>query len=179
MNTRSLSSNPEAGFSLIELLVVIIMVGVLAAIAVPSWLAFVNQQRLNSAKRQALTVLRDAQSNAQREKLRWQVCFKDDGNQVLYTAHRVPSDNNCLVTNWEPLIGEDSKAIKVLTSTMSTSPNGFYRMQFNYDGSVEKEGTQPWRITFSPRINSGSKTCATVETLLGSISTGQDNKCTI
>ncbi|MCJ8279579.1 MAG: prepilin-type N-terminal cleavage/methylation domain-containing protein, partial [Rivularia sp. ALOHA_DT_140] len=47
-DSKKISEN-ISGFTLIEVLVVIAMVGILSAIAAPSWLGFVARQRLNKA----------------------------------------------------------------------------------------------------------------------------------
>ncbi len=154
----------EAGFTIIELLVVIIMVSILSAIAIPGWLGFMNRQRLSTAQKQTLALIRNAQANAQREKTSWQVCFSDDGTQVLSSVQPVPSDNSCSTTTWQPLIEKDSKYIK-FTSTLSQSSNQYYRVQFNYDGSVASG--QLGYITFTPRTANNPKTCVNVKTLLG------------
>ena len=171
MKNQSLSRSSEAGFTLIELLVVIIMVGVLSAIAIPGWLGFMNRQRLSTAQKQTLALIRDAQANAQREKTSWQVCFSDDGTQVLSSEQPAPSDNTCSITNWQSLIAQDSKSIK-FTSTLSQSSNGYYRVQFNYDGSVASG--QLGKITFTPRIANNPKTCVSVDTLLGATRYGSN-----
>lgn len=54
----------NSGFTLIETLMVIIMMGILAAIATPSWLGFIQQQRLNAAADRVYQSLKDAQSEA-------------------------------------------------------------------------------------------------------------------
>lgn len=57
----------EAGFTLIEVLVVVIMVGVLAAIVAPSWLAFVNTQQVNKANDVILGAVQEAQRGAKKQ----------------------------------------------------------------------------------------------------------------
>ncbi|WP_154655823.1 GspH/FimT family pseudopilin [Fortiea contorta] len=176
MKMLLLLKKSEAGYTLLEMLVVVLMIGVLSVIAVPGWLGFVNQQRLNTAQNKTLTSLRDAQIKAQKEKLRWQACFWDNGTQVFSSVQRVPANNNCQVTNGEPLI-EKSQNIKILNSSMVQAPinSGYYRIRFNHDGSVVTG--EKGKITFAPRNASAPKACVIVETLLGSIRSVKDAKC--
>ncbi|WP_414549615.1 Tfp pilus assembly protein FimT/FimU [Anabaena sp. CCY 0017] len=170
-----LNNHDTSGFTLLEVLVVIFTIGILSAIAAPSWLGFLNRQKVNTAQSQALSLLRNAQSNAKREKLNWQVCFWDDGNQVLAATQIAPSNNQCQATNGQPLIQGDSTAIK-FTSTFAQVPSGSgkYRVQFKYDGSVNG---QLGRITFTPRNTNVSKRCVFVSTLIGAMRSEKDNGC--
>lgn len=59
--TRSQRGNPEAGFTAIELLVVLIVIGILLAIAVPSYIGF----RDRAANDEAKTNLREALPSAE------------------------------------------------------------------------------------------------------------------
>ncbi|NJK27453.1 MAG: type II secretion system protein [Coleofasciculaceae cyanobacterium SM2_3_26] len=58
MRTKYALKSPTAGFSLIEILVVIVMIGILSAISIPSWLNFMKRQRVNAAQGQASQAMR-------------------------------------------------------------------------------------------------------------------------
>ena len=77
----------NSGFTLIEMLVVIIMVGILSAIAVPSWLSFVERQRLSKSADQVLQAVNTAQSTAKRTK-----------TTVALAAILTPSDKSVVIT---------------------------------------------------------------------------------
>lgn len=66
-----------AGFTLTELLIVIVMIGILMAIAAPSWVAFINSRRADAAREQILQALRQAQAQALRTRQFQTVQFAD------------------------------------------------------------------------------------------------------
>lgn len=176
-----------AGFTLIETLVVITMVGVLAAIAAPSWVAFIDRQRLNTAQDQVLRVMREAQLQAKNQRSCWEVSFRDNGTKVQWSTHlpSVATDYCTTIADpstwiWNNLAGEDAAKIAIDTSTnLSTTnqPSGAYGVKFQFNGwlfNVRQQG----RITFKTR-NSGSnaKRCVFVSTLLGAMRTADDDNC--
>ncbi|PPS41923.1 Tfp pilus assembly protein FimT/FimU [Chroococcidiopsis sp. TS-821] len=58
----------NSGFTLIELLVAIAVAGILAAIAVPGWLSFVQQRRLSVAADQMYRAVKATQAEAKKTK---------------------------------------------------------------------------------------------------------------
>src|SRR4028118_1231705 len=77
---KTASRKSEGGFTILELIVIVLVLGILSAIAAPSWLAFINRQRVRTVNDRVLQTLRSAQSEAKRTKRDVTVTFKYDPN---------------------------------------------------------------------------------------------------
>jgi prepilin-type N-terminal cleavage/methylation domain-containing protein len=77
---RSSPTNNQAGFSLIELMVVTVMIGVLSAIGAAGWEGFTSRQRIRTVNDQVFQALRSAQSDAKMKKETRAVVFHVEDN---------------------------------------------------------------------------------------------------
>ncbi len=102
--------NKDAGFTFLELLIVILMVGILSAIAAPSWLAFVNRQRVGKVNERVLSVIQEAQRQAKNKKLSYSVSFRiNDGvpeAAVYQDKNNNGEDNTPETFQWQSLVGD-------------------------------------------------------------------------
>lgn len=171
------------GFTTIEVLVVIVMLGILTAIAAPGWLAFVNNQRVRNTADAALQTIRRAQSRASTENRTWEASFRMvEGEGVQGSAH--PRDGN---PSWAILSPEAGELV-TLDSSRTTMPqdctHGDYCIRFEDRGVVSSDsldtpnlggddsGTLA-RIAFAD-VDGGdnpNRRCVVVATILGSIRT--------
>jgi prepilin-type N-terminal cleavage/methylation domain-containing protein len=117
-NPVNTSKKTEAGFNLLEVVTVVIIVGILSAIVAPAWDAFVNRQRLRAAQNTVFQAMQSAHAAARGTRSSWQVSFRtgpdDDGNDrvwvALHSANSLPApdrevgENSGVTENaWYPL----------------------------------------------------------------------------
>jgi len=93
----------NAGFSLLELVVVILMIGILAAIAAPSWAAFVNRQRVNKVNDAVFAALQQAQREAKNKKLSYSVSFQRNSTTQNVEVAIYRTDAASSAWTWKPL----------------------------------------------------------------------------
>ena len=166
MKRNILRNSSNSGFTLVEILVVIVLVGILSAIAFTTWLGFVNTRRLNVAQDEVYRAMRQAQSQAKKQKLTWQVSFREQNDIVQWAVH--PATVNASMANWNNL---DSN-IRLDQETTLQQSNGIRQIQFDYGGNVRQPPLG--RITLSSPYAGKAKRCVYFSTILGSMRTSKE-----
>jgi prepilin-type N-terminal cleavage/methylation domain-containing protein len=196
---KTASRKSDGGFTLLELLVIVLILGILISIAAPSWVAFINRQRVRTVNDRVLQSLRTAQSEAKRNKRDVTVTFYPSS----VDSPRVEIDTNPAES--DPLKKEIRKEtfssggeIKPRTIAISTNApryidtDGGYDVPansivFDYKGNVKQLPLDPTNnrrlvvsvAPFDTSVTSGfnpasrAKKCVIVETILGGMRTDE------
>lgn len=184
----------EAGFTLLELLVVVVLIGVIAAITGPTWAAFVNRQRVNKVNDAVLVAIQEAQREAKRTKRSYSVSFNTPNGEVpqvaIYSRGSTPK--------WLPLTQDlDIKPSQITLGTNldgenKTQANVDYRQDspiptitFDYQGNLFNTKTANFFVVVAvPQPNSdtgepvnATRRCVKIQTFLGSMLSGKGDEC--
>ena len=177
------------GFTIIEVLVVMVMIGILSAIAGPSWLTFVGGQRLKAVSNRALLAAREAQVKSKQQHRSWQVSFQEADGALQYWVHPVKATGSPL---WQAMSDGKSNEITIDadTSTLSTDCGpGDYCVKFEDRGILDQAWEEKQanvsddvvgRITFkrrSDQFDDPNRQCLVLTSLLGSLQLNRNEDC--
>ena len=148
---------------MLEILFAVVIIGILSAIAGPFWLSFINSRRLDLGQDRVYFALRQAQSQAQKQKLTWQASFREQNGIVQWSVH--PTSVNPANINWNSL--DPNIRLDRETTLQLLASQGIRQIQFDYRGSVRKPPLG--RVTLSSKYGGKTKRCVYVSTILGAM----------
>ena len=158
-----------AGYTLVEMIVVMVIVGIISAIAAPGWLAFMNSRRANAARDQVAQVIRQAQTQARSSKAEQIVTFNPTASP--------PTINALGVTQ---RIGNDQVDPGSITLQAKNGGADITQIKFDSNGYVSAPGIDEdtgLKVTVTIPPNTGAKRCVVVQTLLGGMRSASGTDC--
>ena len=174
---KTASKKGDGGFTILEVLIIVLIVGIFSSIAAPSWVAFINRQRVRTVNDRVLQTLRSAQSEAKRSKRDITITFSP------------PSVDPPTVT-FDPPLGTGGKTQRldgggeIKPGTIALRHNApANSIVFDYLGNVKELPQDPVDPNASrfvatvSTVNGAAKQCAIVETIIGGMRTAEGNDC--
>ena len=152
----------DSGFTLIEMMVTTIIIGVIAAIAAPNFLGLLNRNRVNEAARQIEGALTEAQRQAMRRGTQCSISVDLPDNTISNPA----GGNGCLLNN------------RILNDLVELNTNRA-TITFSGKGNIEIDDLTPGSITPTPvlvvSMTNGTdlQRCIVIDSLLGSQRLGE------
>jgi prepilin-type N-terminal cleavage/methylation domain-containing protein len=191
MHSKNKTRYSEAGFTILEVVTVAVIVGILSAIAAPAWDAFRSLVNVfDLVNNQILSTLQSAQTQATRNKESMSIVFNTDdsrsagyfdaGDSILeykiYPTDPSNDDDPNVVKdipsetlNIDGQINEDKIELFVLTQNDTSD----FIINFNDQGAMPDDQSFPVYITIRSQDKEDGQKCAVIQTLLGSMRTDE------
>ncbi len=168
---RGHSLRYQGGYTLLEVLIVLVILGILIAIAAPGWLGFVQQRQLKTAQDQIQRAIYEAISSAKKDKLTYQVSFRESNSRLQYAIHL--SSTPSQTAFWQSFT-EQVQIDKENTTFLWDGKSNIWRVQYNYKGNTNG---QIGKITLMAKTSGSSKYCVISSTLIGNTRLDRDKDC--
>lgn len=157
----------NSGFTLLEILIVLVIAGLLIAIGAPSFFGWINRSSLGTARNEVHMALRQAQREAMQRRENWQFSLREQGSHLEWAIH-AKAIAPAQVKTWHhlnPYVQLDPDDTTLVES------QGVHYIYFKYTGDVSHIRT----ITFQGRHGGKARRCVVVSTLIGATRKGENH----
>ena len=155
LHLRRLKPQPEDGYSLIEMLVVVVMVGILALIAAPSWNGLINGRRAATVRDEISQALRLTQEQAQRQRT---------PQTFVLTTPAIGAPTISVAGGAPQALGNRNVPLNLLAVT--ATPAAPLTLRYTEQGVLDGATATPTQITV---VVGTARRCLIVENLLGTL----------
>ncbi|ESA32688.1 prepilin-type n-terminal cleavage methylation domain-containing protein [Leptolyngbya sp. Heron Island J] len=163
---RVVKPNKCLGFTLIETLVVVSIIGITSGLAAPAWNVFLEKWRVSEAQSNVYSAIRQTQISALKNRTTWQFSIRKTlSGEIEWAIHPEAG----FPINWESL-GSDTLDIDLADTTLDKR-NDVYYVRFNFKGRLASR-TRTLTLT-SSKVQS-LKRCVVMSTMLGVIRLSQE-----
>ena len=149
---NNINSKSDRGFTLFELMVVLSIVGIIAAIASPNFIGLLGRIKVTASLEQLLGSIRETQRQAMRQGKSCRVNIYPDDNTITATP------NDCLLNN-----RQIDSHVNIRSNFPGSNPN----ISFSHKGNTTRMGT----IVLSSDLTDFQK-CFVISLGLGIMRTG-------
>ncbi|BAZ43889.1 type 4 prepilin-like protein [Chondrocystis sp. NIES-4102] len=168
------------GFTLIEMIITVVIIGIIATLAVPNFLGLLNRNRVKDGVSQVEGALKEAQRQAMRKGRICKIRFTSnaDGNSIIQThpeetvGGTTVNYSGCLLSTREL---PNSVSLSLLNgSTLQLVDSGnMVNLGFSNKGNPDAQ-----RIMVISHEGTSTKKCVQIAGLLGNMLTGDYNEST-
>lgn len=158
------------GFTLIETLTIVVIIGILSAISVPSFLGLLNRNKVNDAISKVQGALQEAQREAIR---RGTSCPVTLNTSILNTTNKTIT-SPCLITGARDLCDKRDNSDNCIKSTVAVATNlsGTPPITFHLRGNTNNMGTI---VLYTINGSNQQMKCLTISNPIGIMRTGNYN----
>lgn len=185
---KASKANSTAGFSLMELLATLVIIGILAAIAGPSWSTYLNSRRASDSANVFLESFRVTQSDAAKTRRPHTIEINpNDADPPVVRFGRLSIDPDA--RSVETLGGADSKPGLIQLDAVDADNTSVDEIRFTGQGNIDADFLQdkdydlPIYVSVTapspdaqPNVT-GQKRCVVIQTLLGATRNAKDEEC--
>jgi prepilin-type N-terminal cleavage/methylation domain-containing protein len=166
----------ERGFTLIETLVLVVVVGILAAIAAHNLAGLLTRQELRTAADEAFQALQTAKRRSTAERRAMVAAFRVNAGEAQWAVY--PASGQPI---WQNFLSDPERSKRITFTAATTLPqtNGSYQVNYTYRGWVDAEDADRQLTLGSTRITGSNapRYCVQIRSLLGFVTTASDSEC--